>query len=85
MEQKTESFELNLFQGVRGHAVKILNRIDRTDAYLDKLLDIEIKNSSLSGVDKSLLFEIVKMMNPIRVKSSVMSIVANATIIKKGS
>ena len=59
MEQNTESFELNLFQGVRGHAVKILNRIDRTDAYLDKLLDIEIKNSNLSGLDKSLLFEIV--------------------------
>lgn len=59
MEQNTESFELNLFQGVRGHAVKILNRIDRTDAYLDKLLDIEIKNSGLTGPDKSLLFEIV--------------------------
>ena len=59
MEQNTESFELNLYQGVRGHAVKILNRIDRTDAYLDKLLDIEIKNSNLSGLDKSLLFEIV--------------------------
>lgn len=59
MEQNTESFELNLFQGVRGNAVKILNRIDRTDAYLDKLLDIEIKNSNLTGPDKSLLFEIV--------------------------
>ena len=59
MEQNTESFELNLYQGVRGHAVKILNRIDRTDAYLDKLLDIEIKNSNLTGPDKSLLFEIV--------------------------
>lgn len=58
-EQNNEIFELNLFQGVRGHAVKILNRIDRTDAYLDKLLDIEIKNSTLSGLDKSLLFEIV--------------------------
>ncbi|TSA27805.1 MAG: 16S rRNA (cytosine(967)-C(5))-methyltransferase RsmB [Ignavibacteriales bacterium] len=59
MEQNTESFELNLYLGVRGHAVKILNRIDRTDAYLDKLLDIEIKNSNLTGPDKSLLFEIV--------------------------
>ncbi|MFA7229377.1 MAG: transcription antitermination factor NusB, partial [Melioribacteraceae bacterium] len=58
-ELTNESFGLNLYHGVRGHAVKILNRIDRTDAYLDKLLDIEIKNSSLSGVDKSLLFEIV--------------------------
>ena len=29
---------LNLYEGVRGLAVKILNRIDRTDAYLDKML-----------------------------------------------
>lgn len=58
-EATQENFGLNLYQGVRGHAVKILNRIDRTDAYLDKLLDIELKNSNLSGVDKSLLFEIV--------------------------
>lgn len=48
-----------IYTGVRGLAVKILNRVDRTDAYLDKLLDIEIKNSELSGVDKALLFEIV--------------------------
>jgi len=48
-----------IYTGVRGIAVKILNRVDRTDAYLDKLLDIEIKNSELSGVDKALLFEIV--------------------------
>lgn len=59
MEPDNESYELNIFQGVRGFAIKILNRIDRTDAYLDKLLDIEIKNSNLSGPDKSLLFEIV--------------------------
>ncbi len=50
---------MNLYQGVRGHAVKILNRVDRTDAYLDKLLEIELKNSTLSGIDKALLFEIV--------------------------
>lgn len=59
MEINNDSFGMNLYQGVRGHAVKILNRIDRTDAYLDKLLDIEIKNSNLSGPDKSLLYEIV--------------------------
>ncbi len=53
------NYNMNLFQGVRGIAVKILNRVDRTDAYLDKLLEIEIKNSELSGADKSLLFEIV--------------------------
>lgn len=48
-----------LYEGVRGIAVKLLNRIDRTDAYLDKLLEIEIKNSELTGQDKALLFEIV--------------------------
>lgn len=50
---------LNLYQGVRGVAVKVLNRIDRTDAYLDKMLEIELKNSDFNGQDKSLLFEIV--------------------------
>ncbi len=50
---------LHLYDGVRGIAVKILNRIDRTDAYLDKMLEIEIRNSDLSGQDKALLFEIV--------------------------
>ncbi|MFC2133520.1 16S rRNA (cytosine(967)-C(5))-methyltransferase RsmB [Bacteroidota bacterium] len=59
MEQAAGYSNLNLYQGVRGLAVKILNRIDRTDAYLDKLLEIELKNSELSGPDKSLLFEIV--------------------------
>ena len=51
--------EKNLYAGVRGIAVKILNRIDRTDAYLDKMLQVEMKNSDLSGQDKSLLYEIV--------------------------
>ena len=49
----------NLYSGVRGLSIKILNRVDRTDAYLDKLLEIEIKNSELSSKDKALLFEIV--------------------------
>ncbi len=50
---------LKLYEGVRGTAIKILNRIDRTDAYLDKLLEIEIKNSELNSIDKALLYEIV--------------------------
>ncbi len=49
----------NLYSGVRGIAIKILNRVDRTDAYLDKLLEIELKNSELNSKDKALLFEIV--------------------------
>lgn len=59
MESNNDISGLNLYQGVRGHAIKILNRVDRTDAYLDKLLDIELKNSTLTGQDKALLFEIV--------------------------
>lgn len=50
---------INLYSGVRGLAIKILNRVDRTDAYLDKLLEIEIKHSDLTSKDKALLFEIV--------------------------
>ncbi|HEX2865747.1 MAG TPA: 16S rRNA (cytosine(967)-C(5))-methyltransferase RsmB [Ignavibacteriales bacterium] len=48
-----------LYSGVRGIAVKVLNRIDRTDAYLEKLLEYEMKNQDLSGQDKALLYEIV--------------------------
>lgn len=50
---------VDLYEGVRGIAVKILNRVERTDAYLDKLLDYEMRNSELNGPDKALLFEIV--------------------------
>lgn len=49
----------DLYIGVRGLAVKILNRVERTDAYLEKLLDNEMRNSELSGQDKALLYEIV--------------------------
>lgn len=49
----------NLYEGVRGIAVKILNRVERTDSYLEKLLDHELRNAELSGQDKALLNEIV--------------------------
>ena len=49
----------DLYEGVRGLAVKILNRVERTDAYLEKLLDHEMRNSELNGPDKALLYEIV--------------------------
>ena len=44
---------------MRGCAVKILNRVERTDAYLDKQLDKELRNTDFSGQDKALLYEIV--------------------------
>ncbi len=49
----------DLYTGVRGTAVKILDRIERTDSYLEKLLDHELKKSDLSGQDKALLYELV--------------------------
>jgi len=48
-----------LYNGVRATAVKILNRIERSDAYLDKVLDAELKNGDISGIDKNLLVELV--------------------------
>ncbi len=59
MTQLEEHTIKDLYDGVRGLAVKILNRVERTDAYLEKLLDNEMKNSELSGQDKALLYEIV--------------------------
>jgi 16S rRNA (cytosine967-C5)-methyltransferase len=48
-----------LYAGPRGSAVKILNRIERTDSYMDKLLDAELRSNEVSDIDKSLLAEIV--------------------------
>ena len=63
--QNTESDVLEprekktLYQGPRGTAVKILNRVERTDSYLDKVLDVELKSPELNDLDKGLLTEIV--------------------------
>ncbi len=48
-----------LYAGPRGTAVKILNRVERTDAYLDKMLDAELRMTDVADIDKSLLAEIV--------------------------
>lgn len=60
METKFEEHKIkDLYQGVRGLSVKILNRVERSDSYLERLLDNEMRNSELSGADKALLYEIV--------------------------
>jgi len=48
-----------LYSGVRGTAVKVLCRVGRTDSYLDKLLDNELRCGELNDLDKGLLTEIV--------------------------
>lgn len=47
-----------LFAGARGTAVKVLNRVERTDSYLEKVLDSEMKSGDLSDADKGLLNEL---------------------------
>lgn len=49
----------SLYSGPRGTAVKVLNRVERTDSYLDKVLDGELRSGELSDPDKGLLNEIV--------------------------
>lgn len=56
---ETERPRRNLYESVRGTAVKVLNRVERTDAYLDKLLDAELRSGDLPDVDKGLLTELV--------------------------
>lgn len=58
-QEIVEPRKRNLYDGVRGTAVKILNRIERTDAYLDKLLDNELRSGELPEIDKGLLTELV--------------------------
>jgi 16S rRNA (cytosine967-C5)-methyltransferase len=48
-----------LFAGPRGTAVKILNRVERTDSYLDKVLEVELRAQDLNDADKGLMSEIV--------------------------
>jgi 16S rRNA (cytosine967-C5)-methyltransferase len=57
IQQKSNSFQL--YHGARGLAVKILNRIERTDAYLDKLVNSELRSGELVDQDKGLLNDIV--------------------------
>jgi 16S rRNA (cytosine967-C5)-methyltransferase len=47
------------FSGVRSAAIKILSRFERSDAYLEKLVDRELKSEQLSFLDRALLTEIV--------------------------
>ncbi len=54
-----DTSERFFYSGVRGVAVKILNRIERTDSYLDRLLEAELRNDELNDMDKGLLNELV--------------------------
>ena len=49
----------NLYRGPRGTAVKLLNRVERSDSYLDRLLETEMRNTEMNELDKGLMNEIV--------------------------
>ena len=48
----------SIYSDARSLAVKVLTRVERTDSYLDKLIDHEIRTENLNDYDKSLLNEI---------------------------
>lgn len=48
----------SLFVGPRGLAVKILSRVEQSDAYLDRLLEYELGLSGMSDRDRRLLTEL---------------------------
>jgi hypothetical protein len=58
-EQQDQPQSANVYAGPRGTAVKILNRIERSDSYLDKLLDAELGSDDMNELDKGLMNEIV--------------------------
>lgn len=59
-QYKTEvATKADLYSGPRGTAVKILNRIERSDAYLDRLIDSELRANDMNDLDKGLMNEIV--------------------------
>lgn len=55
---KTSGYTKNLYADARSCSVKILCRCERTDSYLEKLIDAELRNDSLNDFDKALLNEI---------------------------
>jgi 16S rRNA (cytosine967-C5)-methyltransferase len=48
-----------LYRGPRGTAIKILNRVERSDSYLDRLLEAEMRTSDMNELDKGLMNEVV--------------------------
>ena len=53
-----KKYDKLLYSDARSVAVKILCRCERTDAYLEKLIDAELRNSLFNDFDKSLMNEL---------------------------
>ena len=59
MHMSFDDDKANLYRGPRGTAVKILNRVERSDSYLDRLLEGEMRTADMNELDKGLMNEIV--------------------------
>ena len=57
-EPKKDS-DFVLYETAREVAIKVLSRIERTDSYLDKILDFESRSPDLNGLDRAFLTELV--------------------------
>lgn len=57
LEENSKNYDFA--PNVRQIAVKVLNRFDRSDSYIDKLLNSELKHEHLIHQDKALLTELV--------------------------
>ncbi|MDQ3193405.1 MAG: 16S rRNA (cytosine(967)-C(5))-methyltransferase RsmB [Bacteroidota bacterium] len=56
--KKETEYSHNLYSSARSCAVKIICRCERTDSFLEKLIDAELRNDTLNDFDKALLNEI---------------------------
>ena len=64
MEENQENLVINdeskgIFNGARAAAIRILSRFERSDSYIDKLVDYELRTGNLNEFDKNLLTELV--------------------------
>jgi 16S rRNA (cytosine967-C5)-methyltransferase len=58
-EMPKKEYPRSLYTDARSCAVKIICRVERTDSYLDKLIDYEVRNNPfLNDYDKALLSEL---------------------------
>jgi len=58
-ERPKQNRDFVLFETAREMAIKVLNRVERSDSYLDRVLDSELRSPELSRMDKSFLTELV--------------------------
>jgi 16S rRNA (cytosine967-C5)-methyltransferase len=58
VRRPSDADEGGLWDGARAVAVRVLTRVEQSDAYLDKLLNYELTNADLNEADRRLLNEI---------------------------